>query len=189
MSTYDELALHELRIFSKSKLVEIAKIVASPTLEVGPSVKNGARNSPVFEHNPEYFLDFSSLLEEKFDYQTLDIDPLVSPNYLGSIEDEELILPTQQFASIICFSILEHCLNPFAAVANIHKSLRNGGEAFFLTPWDLRFHGPRPDCWRISDDGYKSLFKNKFEIVTLEKLENPNRPLSPYAIYVHAQKI
>ena len=38
-----------------------------------------------------------------------------------------------------------------------------------LTPWNLRFHGPRPDCWTISDDGYGLFFRRHLSSSRLKK--------------------
>jgi hypothetical protein len=189
LDNYDDFALGEFRQFSKRKLQEITIGIQSPVLEIGPSKLVGALNSPVFKSFPSSYFDVRANLAVGTEYQSMDIDPSVMPDILGSIESESLAIPKNSFQSVICFSILEHCKNPFNAVLNIHKILNKHGEAFFLTPWDLRFHGPRPDCWRISDDGYGSLLENKFKILTLEKLVNPFRPLSPFGIYCHAKKI
>jgi hypothetical protein len=188
LDNYDEYALAEFRRFSKRKLQEITIGIKSPVLEIGPSVFAGALNSPVFKSNPSFYFDIRANLAVGTKYQTMDIDPLVMPNILGSIESPSLALPENSFQSVICFSILEHCKNPFNAIVNIHKILNDNGEVFFLTPWDLRFHGPRPDCWRISDDGYRSLLEDKFQILAIEKLTNPIRPLSPFGIFCHAKK-
>lgn len=188
LGNYDEIALKTFRQFSKRKLQEILIGIPSPVLEIGPSVFDGALNSPVFLSDPSSYFDVRANLPKGTSYQTMDIDPSTRPDYLCSIESDISDLPKMRFGSLICFSVLEHCKNPFNAISNIYDLLVEDGEAFFLTPWDLRFHGPRPDCWRISDDGYESLLEDKLEILEIEKLANPFRPLSPFGIFCHAKK-
>lgn len=187
---YDEIALHQIRVFTKIQLLRILVDLSSPILEIGPSVSSGALNSPIFETNPSYFVDMKHETKIRdLSYLTLDIDPGVGADFLGSIESNQTLLPDNYFRSVIAFHILEHCMNPFNAVKNIRGCMQTGGKVFFITPWDLRFHGPRPDAWRISDDGYKSLLANHFQIDEFIFEENPVRSLSPYAIFCEATAI
>jgi len=184
---YDEIALKRVKDFTIQKYIEVISMATSPVLEIGPSVLEGAKNSAVFAENTKWFIDGRSEFQKQSkDYFTLDIDPTVSADFTGSIEDDVHAFVRRTFNSVVCFSVLEHCKNPFKVVENIHKILNPGGTAYFLTPWDLRFHGPRPDCWRISDDGYEALLSPSFSIELIEKFENPNRPLSPHALFVIA---
>ena len=184
---YDEIALKRVKDFTIQKYNEVIAMAASPVLEIGPSVLEGAKNSAVFSENTKWFIDGRSEFQKlSKDYFTLDIDPTVGADFTGSIEDDVTAYVKGTFNSVVCFSVLEHCKNPFKVVESIHKILNPGGTAYFLTPWDLRFHGPRPDCWRISDDGYEALLGSLFSIKLIEKFKNPNRPLSPHALFVIA---
>ena len=46
------------------------------------------------------------------------------------------------------------------------------------TPFNFRIHGPLPDCWRFTEHGLRALLTD-FEIVTLDAVETPGRPLMP----------
>ena len=46
------------------------------------------------------------------------------------------------------------------------------------TPFNFRIHGPLPDCWRFTEHGLRALLTD-FEIVTLDAVETPDRPLMP----------
>jgi hypothetical protein len=185
----DERNLAKLRDFTVEKSKGIALDIGDRVLEVGPPRLTKALNSPVFENHPEWFFDFQAYCEKSgARYSSLDIDPDVEPTYLGSLEDSTLDIPPRSFSSIICFSILEHCQDLVSAVDNIAKWLEPEKTVHFLTPWDLRFHGPRPDCWRISDDGYRWLLKKHFNIIEIEYLQQSGRDLSPIAIYVKASR-
>lgn len=187
----DGLNLHKIRRFTCEKLVDVIhKTDEGPILEVGPNKLNGANNSGIYQTNPEYFVNTNQLCSLKsIDYWTLDTDPLVEPDILSEIDKFNVALPDSFFNAIICFSVLEHVRDLNNAVSNLTKMLRAGGKLHLISPWDFRFHGPRPDCWRISDDGYRWLLNENFHDITFEFLENSGRPLSPIAIYVSAIKI
>lgn len=186
----DEINLRLLREFTLEKSNALRINLSDSILEIGPPRIVDALNSPIYERNPDWYFD----LEEKCNvagasYMSLDMDEGVKPNILGSLEDAELELPLETFDQVICYSILEHCQDLVRSIENIRKSLKRNGQVHFLTPWDLRFHGPRPDCWRISDDGYRWLLRDKFEILDIEYLQQRERELSPIAIYVNARKL
>ena len=185
----DNLNLELLRKFTVEKSNNLRFDASDTVIEVGPPRLKEALNSPVYLDHPEWFFDLEKRCTDMgASYASLDLDSGVNPTYLGSLEDPLLDLPSNHFTSVICYSILEHCQDLVSAVRNISKCLKPGSEAHFLTPWDLRFHGPRPDCWRISDDGYRWLLKDDFEIDEIEYLKQDGRELSPIAIYVRARK-
>ena len=186
----DGLNLHKIRKFTSQKLVAVIEDTdVGPVLEVGPNKLSGANNSGIYQTNPDYFVDTSRFCASKsIDYWTLDTDPLVEPDLLCEIDQLDVSLPESFFSVIICFSVLEHVRDLNSAIFNLTKMLRVGGKLHLISPWDFRFHGPRPDCWRISDDGYRWLLEENFHNISFEFLENSDRPLSPIAIYVSANK-
>lgn len=179
--------LQLLRDFSRQTLIDVEVPVGSTVLEIGPNRLRGAKNSPVFEAMPETFFDFRERsVTENFKYADLDLDPAVGATFTGDISASTSPLPSNAFDLVLCVSVLEHVPNLEGAILNIHKALTLNGTALFVTPWDLRFHGPRPDCWRISDDGYRHLLQHRFEKIKIEYLDSEDRPLSPVAIKVQA---
>lgn len=74
--------------------------------------------------------------------------------------------------------MLEHTRQPFDAVNSIFKMLKPNGLVFVSTPYNLRIHGPLPDCWRFTEHGLRELFK-AFEIIELKQLETESRWLMP----------
>ena len=185
----DDKNLFKLREFSKQMLEKLRIDSGDRILEIGPNRLVGAKNSPVFEKHPTTFFDLSSRCpEEDFSYFDLDIDPEVSPSFLGDISSAALSLPVNYFDKIICFSVLEHVFDIRTAIDNLQAALKPGGDCHIITPWDLRFHGPRPDCWRISDDAYRLLLEPIFDEVSIHQIPNSRRPLSPVGLYVVATK-
>jgi hypothetical protein len=189
----DAINLSLLREFTIEKSHALFKEKFKNLLEIGPPRLSGSLNSRIYKANPQWYFNLQELCEEnEICYSSLDIDESVNPTFIGSIESPDLVLKHEYFGGfsrVVAFSILEHVSNPFLAIQNIREILSIGGEIHLITPWDLRFHGPRPDCWRISDDAYRHLLQNHFEIKKMEFLDQADRPLSPIAIYVVASRI
>jgi hypothetical protein len=180
----DEGLLRLLRKETKTFLEQIANRddILEPVLEVGPMTKVGP-GSPVFDRMPDTFLDSRELfLSKGKQYVTMDIDLTSKPDIVGDFSNAESLLRPSSFGTVVLLSCLEHVPQVWDVPRMLSKILKKGGRAFMLTPWNLRFHGPRPDCWRISDDGYHALFGELFVIEQLQKIECPGRPLSPVGI-------
>lgn len=104
------------------------------------------------------------------DWETLDIVPgcthqmdLSHPRLLNSLLDA--------FDTILCMEVLEHTVDPFRAVRNCQRMLKEGGWIIGSTPLNARIHGPLPDCWRFTVHGLRVLLKD-FDNVTIEPLES-----------------
>jgi len=181
----DEALLRILREASKRWIEEIAARadLKQPILDVGPMSLSGL-SSPVFQRMPDTFVDSRALFTGAgHDYKTLDLDPTAGADVSGDFFDaEKLFKKKGAFGTVLLLNSLEHMTKIWEVPRMLRHLLKKGGRAFILTPWNLRFHGPRPDCWRISDDGYRALFADLFEIESLEMIPSPNRPLSPVAI-------
>lgn len=111
--------------------------------------------------------------------ETLDIDPDSGATYIADLcTNNEQTIPSESFDVIVCTEVLEHTLNPFAAAEEMHRLLKEGGILLVSVPFNLRIHGPLPDCWRFTEHGLRALF-SKFEEVELKGLEDEERFLMP----------
>lgn len=101
--------------------------------------------------------------------ETLDIDPNSNATYIADItKDNSYLIPSNRYDVIIFTEVLEHTLNPFAAIDEIYRILKPEGKLIMTTPLNLRIHGPLPDCWRFTEHGIKVLLK-KFKYVEIRK--------------------
>ena len=119
---------------------------------------------------------------KKITIETLDINPLANTTYIADICNNNAgIINANRFDIVVCTEILEHTLNPFKAVQEIHRVLKTNGVALVSIPFNFRIHGPLPDCWRISEHGLKALFNQTsgFEITALTVVEDETRFLMP----------
>jgi len=120
--------------------------------------------------------------------QTLDIDPASGADFIADLcADNSSLISDGAFDAVVCTEVLEHTLNPFAAVAEIHRVLKPGGLVFLSAPFNFRIHGPLPDCWRFTEHGLRALLA-RFEIVELGSIPTPGRELMPIHYTVIARK-
>ena len=123
--------------------------------------------------------------------ETLDINPQSGATYIADLcRANNDLLPSGAFDLVACTEVLEHVLDPFAAVREIRRLLKPGGHAFITTPFNFRIHGPLPDCWRFTEHGLRALLKD-FTIVSLEQVATADRDLMPvhYRVVVRKDEV
>lgn len=127
---------------------------------------------------------------QQCDISTLDIDPDSGADYICDLcVDNSGQIPGGHFDYILCTEVLEHTLQPFDAVAELHRMLKTDGLLFLSVPFNYRIHGPLPDCWRFTEYGLQAMFAKGWEIVDLRSVETPDRPLMPAQYQLIARKI
>lgn len=125
---------------------------------------------------------------KKATVQTLDIDPSSGSTYIADIcKNNQKTIPSDTFDLVVCTEVLEHTLQPFDAATEIERIVKPGGYIFVSVPFNLRIHGPLPDCWRISEYGLRALFKS-FDIISLNELKDEERFLMPVHYTMVARK-
>lgn len=140
-------------------------------LDVAPQVHEGAR--PFFDAN--------------IAVDTFDIDPGSGCTFIGDLCQTNSCLSEAGYDYVVCTEVLEHTLNPFAAVQEIGRVLKPGGMLFLTVPFNFRIHGPLPDCWRFTEHGLRHLLA-AYQIIEMNGLETADRALMPVHYSVVAQK-
>jgi SAM-dependent methyltransferase len=174
VSTMDQAHLEQIRANVRRLLVRAATYAGSAParlLDIAPQVHEGARR---------YF-------PEHVTVDTLDIDPQSGATHIADLCKTNAFLGEGFYDFVVCTEVLEHVENPFDAVAEMFRILKPGGIVFVSTPFNLRIHGPLPDCWRFTEHGLKVLFR-AFEILVLEALDTPERFLMPIHYITIARK-
>ena len=64
----------------------------------------------------------------------------------------------KKFNTAICFSVLEHCHNPFKMCENMAWLLNEKGTVFISVPFSWEIHAYPSDYWRFTPEGVKVLF-------------------------------
>ena len=100
--------------------------------------------------------------------ETLDVNDYGSyPNIVCDICSDLNDLETK-YDKIICIAILEHVYDPFKAVSNLKKMLKNDGKIFGMVPYLYHYHAPQDlkfqDYFRFSKDALAYLFKDFSEV-------------------------
>ena len=173
-SEFDRLALQVIRK-SVDSLIESGvsqyRGKKATFLDVAPQVYDGVRK----------FIDASHTLH------TLDISPEFSPDFLGDICRINTSLSDNSYDAIFLTEVIEHVLDPQGAIDETLRLLKPGGQLFASSPFNFRIHGPLPDCWRISEHGWRHLLRG-YENVIIESEEDISRPLMPIHYRIIAKK-
>jgi SAM-dependent methyltransferase len=116
---------------------------------------------------------YSSLLADHgWTVQTLDIEPGPGVDHVGTVEHTGL--PNASFDLVLCTQVVEHCLDPWAALRELHRIVRPGGCLIWTVP-QVWFYHPHPaDNWRFTPEGVSRLSENGgFEVEQLHVQGGP----------------
>jgi hypothetical protein len=162
----DDYLLFREHIFDFAKYI-CNHIKVNPkikVLEIGPSSRLHSENA--FPQLDTRIIAEQCNKQHTY-YRTLDIDPSAKTDYTGSVEDLSF-LKGQTFDTVIMLSVLEHVENIFDVPEELYNVTKSGSLLFVNTPFMFKVHGPIPDCWRLSEYGYKALFKKYFSIKSID---------------------
>jgi hypothetical protein len=67
-------------------------------------------------------------------------------------------LAGRRFATVFCFSVLEHCAQPFRMAENLTRLTADGGHLLVGVPFSWQIHAYPSDYWRFTADGIRVLF-------------------------------
>jgi SAM-dependent methyltransferase len=65
------------------------------------------------------------------------------------------------FDLVICEQVLEHVLDPVAAVRTLRRLCKPGGHVYVSTPFLVRLHDCPGDYWRFTPDGMAHLLRSQ----------------------------
>ncbi|MFO0427086.1 MAG: class I SAM-dependent methyltransferase [Planctomyces sp.] len=141
-------------------------------LEIGPQERSLVRES---------FTNFA--------YESFDVVSTYGPTHVGDITRYNPSIADNTYDCVICMEVLEHTIDPFGAVRELRRILKDGGYLVVSAPLNWRIHGPIPDCWRFTEHGFRVLLRD-FDILEFDILETPGRPLFPvhYNVLVRTDK-
>lgn len=143
-------------------------------LEIGPAIKERAAN-------PEYFIDTKKvLLEQGNSYTSLDIDPTSGADIIADVASLLNHVDKWSFDVIIGLEVLEHVRFLWKIPGIFFDALDNKGIFYISSPYYFVYHDPKPDYWRISQDGYKALFGDLFKLDITKVVVEPDggRPIN-----------
>jgi len=94
---------------------------------------------------------------DKFDYENPEIVPF---------DGEHIPFSDGHFDAVICTEVLEHVSHFQGLVDEIHRVLRDGGEAIVTVPWSARYHYIPHDYFRYTPSSLGAIFA-QFRKVTI----------------------
>lgn len=147
---YDYPVLVSLAHAMKALVRQLPVVNAGTALDLGSSV------SP-----------YRKLIEAAgYTMLTLDLTLEHGADVLGSAEHTGL--GEEAFDLVLCTQVLEHCDDPWKAMAEIRRVLRPGGHAIVTVP-HVWFYHPQPhDNWRFTQEGIVRLaMAARLEVVEL----------------------
>jgi len=97
-------------------------------------------------------------------YVTVDLNPETKPDIAADVH--QLPLSDASFEAALCYSVLEHCRNPFLVMEEIYRVLKPQGVVLIYVPFLYLYHGNKQygDYWRFTEDGVRELCKKFKEI-------------------------
>ena len=113
--------------------------------------------------------DLRSLFKSKGEYIGLDMEAGTGVDVVLDLTKDfkqvDTALGNIRFGAIFCFSVLEHCDNPFKMAENLTLLLKPGGMVCIGVPFSWQIHGYPNDYWRFTPEGLKKLFPSiKFDM-------------------------
>lgn len=91
-------------------------------------------------------------------YVTLDIQKNSSPNIVA--DAHALPFKSDSFNVIVLASVLEHLHNPWNAIKEFRRILKENGKILFSTPFMHRYHNSPNDYYRYTKDALNYLFRD-----------------------------
>ena len=96
--------------------------------------------------------------------ETLDVNDFGSYTDIVCDICSDVTVLENKYNKIICIAILEHVYDPFKAVSNLKKMLKESGKIYGMVPYLYHYHAPKDlkfqDYFRFSKDALAYLFKD-----------------------------
>jgi SAM-dependent methyltransferase len=102
---------------------------------------------------------YRELLESRgYAVKTLDLTLDAGADYAGTAESTGL--PSESFDLVLCTQVIEHCMNPWRALAEAFRILKPGGSLIVSAPHVWFYHPHPTDHWRFTQEGLIQLCRD-----------------------------
>jgi SAM-dependent methyltransferase len=99
-------------------------------------------------------------------YVGMDANAALHPEVVCDFNRQAFPFPAESFDVVLSDSVLEHVMQPFAVMDEIHRVLKKGGRGFILVPFHYKAHGSPHDFFRYSKGGLHFLLR-KFTAIEI----------------------
>lgn len=99
------------------------------------------------------------LLESRgYKVETLDLTLDGGADHAGTAESTGL--PSESFDLVLCTQVIEHCMNPWRALAEAFRILKPSGSLIVSAPHVWFYHPHPTDHWRFTQEGLVQLCRD-----------------------------
>lgn len=119
----------------------------------------------IIELGGEKHYNYSAIFKNCSNYIVSNIDR----DYDAYIDVTDIKYENQSVDNYVMVSMLQHVDKPFQAINEVSRTLKTGGHLILINAF-MHPVCDTVDYWRFSEDSYKLMLKDNFEIVKLYKL-------------------
>ncbi|OLY91034.1 Uncharacterized conserved protein YbaR, Trm112 family [Cnuella takakiae] len=94
----------------------------------------------------------------------VEADVSYGPNTKMIFDSHQIPFRDETFDLVVAQAVLEHVLDPFVCVAEMHRVLKTGGMVYAETPFMQQVHGGRYDFHRFTHLGHRRLFRHFVQV-------------------------
>ena len=87
-------------------------------------------------------------------------DYIEGPGVDVVLDLHNLDLSAKSVGTVICMEVFEHVREPWVAINEISRVIKDNGLLILSAPMNSRIHGSPYDYWRFTPQGFEVLFKN-----------------------------
>jgi SAM-dependent methyltransferase/uncharacterized protein YbaR (Trm112 family) len=175
--TFDDFISHRNTFFSNTRITKLKKSIR-PFI---PTISNNIKASGNYRRLCELLLKKSASprilviggsilgngMESIINNTSLDFvesDVSFGPRTMLICDAHDIPFDDRSFDGVIAQAVLEHVVDPYRCVEEIHRVLKEQGVVYAETPFMQQVHGGRYDFTRFTHLGHRRLFRRFEEI-------------------------
>jgi uncharacterized protein YbaR (Trm112 family)/SAM-dependent methyltransferase len=178
-TTYRPVAMSKLKLFIVGLLPELSRNLKSSSnlkrffrllLEQSPTPNVLVVGGGVTGEGPRDGMQRGSI-------ELVETDVAFGPRTVVICDAHDLPFEDSSFDGLIISAVLEHVLDPYRCVEEIHRTLKRDGLVYAETAFMQQVHGGRYDFTRFTHLGHRRLFR-KFDEISSGAVSGPGTALA-----------
>ena len=134
-------------------LKEFVRIISKTLKTSEPIYEFGSRQMK----GQEVFADLRSIFANK---KYIGTDYIEGPGVDVVLDLHDLDLPAKSAGTIICMEVFEHVKEPWVAINELSRVIKDDGVLILSAPMNSRIHGSPYDYWRFTPQGFEVLLES-----------------------------